>query len=231
MRSRLMASFQGASYQAGVGPTDEEVTLFAACPPPEELGFRSSSNHWRKRVRVDELDALWEARPVGRYRGERCMVLDDLGGRMHIAYLGRALYLARRLGFWAWDRGAFECVVPRQDIDDLREERGEYELAAPGPSASGHGGWDHRALPTGAPPPRAAHRKPTPDTGPLRAVGPHGLIDTGPSWAADPRLPDPFQNGAGAGGRNARDEHAQDPRDTGTWAAVSDPPDTREPDG
>ena len=30
MRYRLMASFQGASYQAGVGPSDEEVTLFAA---------------------------------------------------------------------------------------------------------------------------------------------------------------------------------------------------------
>src|ERR1700760_4299505 len=71
MRYRLMASFQGASYQAGVGPTDEEVTLFAACPPPEELGFRSSSNHWRKRVGVDEIDALWEARPIGRDREER----------------------------------------------------------------------------------------------------------------------------------------------------------------
>jgi hypothetical protein len=47
MRYRLMASFQGASYQAGVGPSDEEVTLFAAYPPPEELGFRSSSGHWR----------------------------------------------------------------------------------------------------------------------------------------------------------------------------------------
>ena len=59
MRYRLMASFQGASYQAGVVPTDEEVTLFAAGPPPEELGFRSSSNHWRKTVRVDDIDALW----------------------------------------------------------------------------------------------------------------------------------------------------------------------------
>src|ERR1700761_1543445 len=230
MRFRLMASFQGASYQAGVGPADEEVTLFAACPPPEELGFRSSSNHWRKRVSVDDLDALWEARPVGRYRGERCMVLDDLGDRMHIAYLGRDLYLARRLGFWEVDRGVFEVVVPRQDIDDLREERGEYELAAPGPSASGHGGWDHRALPTWAHTPRDDYRQPAPDTGPLRAVGPHGLIDTGPSWAADPRLPDvPGMGGMGGGG--ARDQHAQDPRDTGTWAAVGDPPDTREPGG
>ncbi|HEY2519232.1 MAG TPA: hypothetical protein VGJ19_03905 [Streptosporangiaceae bacterium] len=227
MRYRLMASFQGASYQANVGPADEEVTLFAASPPPEALGFRSSSNHWRKSVRVDDIDALWEARPVGRYRGERCMVLDDLGDRMHIAYLGRDLYLARRLGFWEVDRGVFEVVVPRQDIDDLREERGEYELA--GPARNGHnpGGWDRGPLPTWAHTPRDDYRQPAPDTGPLRAVGPHELIDTGPSWAADPRLPDV---GAAVNG-DARDEHAQDPRDTGTWAAIADPPATREPGG
>ena len=35
MRYRLMASFQGAPYQAGIGPSDEEVPLFAACQPPE----------------------------------------------------------------------------------------------------------------------------------------------------------------------------------------------------
>src|SRR3984957_10976451 len=175
MRYRLMASFQGASYQAGVGPSDEEVTLFAACPPPEELGFRSSSNHWRKRVGVDEIDALWEARPIGRYRGERCMVLDDLGDRMHIAYLGRDLYLARRLGFWEVDRGVFEVVVPRQDIDGLREERGEYELAVLDRAAgNGHGGWDTGSRETWAFNPRD-YNQPAPDTGPLRAVGRLGL--------------------------------------------------------
>ncbi|HXP56434.1 MAG TPA: hypothetical protein VN847_15825 [Streptosporangiaceae bacterium] len=225
MRYRLMASFQGASYQAGVGPSDEEVTLFAACPPPEELGFRSSSNHWRKRVRVDEIDALWEARPVGRYRGERCMVLDDLGDRMHIAYLGRDLYLARRLGFWEVDRGVFEVVVPRQEIDDLREERGEYELALVGASGpNGRGGWDRGSRETWAHTPRE-YGRPAPDTGPLRAIGAPGLIDTGPSWAADPRL-----GNAPSAGWDHRDSHAQDPRDTGTWAAVSAPEEPAEPD-
>jgi hypothetical protein len=227
MRYRLMASFQGASYQAGVGPTDEEVTLFAACPPPEELGFRSSSNHWRKSVSVDELDALWEARPIGRYRGERCMVLDDLGDRMHIAYLGRDLYLARRLGFWEVDRGVFEVVVPRQDIDGLREERGEYELAVlDRAGGNGHGGWDTGSRETWAFNPRD-YNQPAPDTGPLRAVGRLGLIDTGPSWAADPRPAD----GPGPGRQDVAGEHAQDPRDTGTWAAIGDPQDAPEPGG
>ena len=226
MRYRLMASFQGASYQAGVGPSDEEVTLFAACPPPEELGFRSSSNHWRKRVGVDEIDALWEARPIGRYRGERCMVLDDLGDRMHIAYLGRDLYLARRLGFWEVDRGVFEVVVPRQEIDGLREERGEYELALLPAMGSGNGlGWNDGSVPTWAHTPRE-YGGPAPDTGPLRTVGPNGLIDTGPSWAADSRLPNLPQPASW----DSRDTHAEDPRDTGTWAAVGRPEETPEPD-
>ena len=36
MRYRLMASYLGASYQAAVGPSDRDVTLFAAPPPPED---------------------------------------------------------------------------------------------------------------------------------------------------------------------------------------------------
>ena len=233
MRYRLMASFQGASYQAGVGPSDEEVTLFAAYPPPEELGFRSSSGHWRKRVSVDEIDALWEARPIGRYRGERCMVLDDLGERLHIAYLGRDLYLARRLGFWEVDRGVFEVVVPRQEIIELREERGEYELALLDPAdASPPGSWENGHRETWASNPRDYGY--APDTGPLRQIGgPRELIDTGPSWPST-REPGSWNGGdSGFGGWDARDEHAQDPRDTGTWAAVRDvdPPDSTEPRG
>src|SRR5579875_2232141 len=201
MRYRLMASFQGAAYQAGVGPSDEEVTLFAACPPPEELGFRSSSGHWRKRVSVEEIDSLWESRPIGRYRGERCMVLDDLGDRLHICYLGQDLYMARRLGFWEVDRGVFEVVVPRQEIDDLREERGEFELAIIDP-ADGD--------------PQAAWNAAPRDAWDFPDNRPRNLIDTGPSWAADPNAP------YDAGAWEDRDVNAEDPRDTGTWAAVRD---------
>jgi hypothetical protein len=234
MRYRLMASFQGAPYQAGIGPSDEEVTLFAACPPPEELGFRSSSGHWRKRVSVEEIDALWESRPIGRYRGERCMVLDDLGDRMHIAYLGRDLYMARRLGFWEVDRGVFEVVVPRQEITDLREERGEYELAVLD-EGSLPGAWDGGHRETWASNPRDYGYAPAPDTGPLRspvASPPRELVDTGPSWAADaPGSQGP--RGWDDGGWNGRDDQAQDPRDTGTWAAIRDldPQDMPESDG
>src|SRR5438270_13841863 len=116
MRYRLIATFLGAPYQAALGPADEEVTLFAACPPPEELGFGSAAGHWRKEVAIADLDGLRVSRPAGWYRGERCLVLDDQGDRLHIAYLGRDPGQARQLGYWEIDRDVFEMVVPRADV-------------------------------------------------------------------------------------------------------------------
>ena len=39
MRYRLMATYRGVPYEVGMGPSNSDVVLFAACPPPEELGF------------------------------------------------------------------------------------------------------------------------------------------------------------------------------------------------
>jgi hypothetical protein len=127
VRYRLMATYRGAPYEAGIGPSDRDVVLFAACPPPEELRFEPATGHWRKRLRIEEVHALWESRPVGVFRGERCMVLDDLGERLHIAYLGHDGYLAERLGYWQVDRGVFELITPRDEVTDIVEERLEYD--------------------------------------------------------------------------------------------------------
>ena len=130
MRYRLMASYLGASYQAAVGPSDRDVTLFAAPPPPEEHGFSPAPGGiWRKQVRLDDLDGLWESRPIGSYHGEPCLVLDDLGDRLHIVYLGMDEQRAAQLGYWEVDRGVFEVVVPRHDVTDLAEERHEFPIA------------------------------------------------------------------------------------------------------
>jgi hypothetical protein len=128
MRYRLMATYRGVHYEAGVGPAGGDVVLFAACPPPEELGFEPATGHWRKPLQVQEVQALWESRPMGIFRGERCIVLDDLGDRLHIAYLGHDAYQARRLGYWQVDRGVFELVAPRSDVSNVVEERAEYAL-------------------------------------------------------------------------------------------------------
>jgi hypothetical protein len=131
MRLRLMATYLGVPYQAGLGPDGYQVTLFSPAPPPGELGFAAAGpGHWRKQVSVTDLGALWQSRPVGDYRGERCLVLDDLGDRLHIAYLGRDATRAAQLGYWEIDREVFEVVVARHDVTGLVEVRVEFPLAA-----------------------------------------------------------------------------------------------------
>ena len=176
MRYRLMATYRGAPYEAGIGPTDADVVLFAACPPPEELGFEPATGHWRKQLRIDEVQALWESRPMGTFRGDRCIVLDDLGDRLHIAYQGHDAYQAERLGYWQVDRGVYELITPREEVSEIVEERFDYPHSATGPlPAVGR---------QTAPQPAV-----TPHTGPLPAVarqsGPQPAVgrQTGPQAA------------------------------------------------
>ena len=130
MRYRLMATYLGVPYHAGLGPDGTEVTLFSPGPPPEELGFQAAAGHWRKRVGVSDLQALWQSRLIGEYGGEPCLVLEDLGDRLHIVYLGRDAVRARQLGYWEIDREVFEVVVARDDVASLTEERVEFPLSA-----------------------------------------------------------------------------------------------------
>ena len=193
MRYRLMATYLGVPYHAGLGPDGNEATLFSPGPPPDELGFTPAGGHWRKQVNVTDLDALWQSRVVGEYRGEPCLVLDDLGDRLHIAYQGRDSARARQLGYWEIDREVFEVVVARQDVTGLTEERVEYPLdaamfpasnrdpvAQARPEAPGRGpGWPQAAGEAQAPgEPRRPER-----TSPLRVV-PSGYMES--AGYADP---------------------------------------------
>jgi hypothetical protein len=180
MRYRLMATYRGAPYEAGIGPTDTDVVLFAACPPPEELGFEPATGHWRKQLRIEEVQALWESRPMGTFRGDRCIVLDDLGDRLHIAYQGHDAYQAERLGYWQVDRGVYELITPRDEVSEIIEERLDYSHPATGPlPAVGRQTGPQPAVP--------------PHTGPLPAVarqsGPQPAVgrQTGPQPAVVPQ--------------------------------------------
>jgi hypothetical protein len=173
MRYRLMATYRGAPYEAGIGPTDADVVLFAACPPPEELGFEPATGHWRKQLRIEEVQALWESRPMGTFRGDRCIVLDDLGDRLHIAYQGHDAYQAERLGYWQVDRGVYELITPRDEVSEIVEERFDYPHPATGPlPAVGRQTGPQPAVPPHTGPLPAVGRQ----TGPQPAVAPH----TGP---------------------------------------------------
>ena len=206
MRFRLMATYLGIPYHAGLGPDGNEVTLFSPGPPPDELGFTAAGSHWRKQVDVTDLDALWQSRLAGEYRGEPCLVLDDLGDRLHIAYQGRDSARARQLGYWEIDREVFEVVVARQEITGLTEERVEYPLdaalfpashrdpaaqarpEAPRPRHRRPRGGRHRPAGRGRAPPAAAEQ-----TGPLRVVprpGPRpdrsSTLDRMAAWHGSP---------------------------------------------
>jgi len=161
VRYRLMATYRGSPFEAGIGPRDGDIVLFAACPPPEDLGFEPATGHWRKQLPISEVQAVWESRPVGVFRGERCMVLDDLGDRLHIGYLGHDGYQAEQLGYWQVDRGVFELVAARSEVTDIIEERTEYprrraasaEAGAPAPPAD---------MPPGSPQDQAMYLPPEP---------------------------------------------------------------------
>jgi len=201
MRYRLMATYRGVPYEVGLGPSNSEVVLFAACPPPEELGFEPATGHWRKPVIRAQIDALWESRPVGMFRGEPCMVLDDPGERLHIAYLGTDAERATSLGYWQVDRGVFELLTPRDEVTELTEERVEKplrwgELAeGTGPMATypyGTAPWPVAAphLAASPLPPEAAFSPPLADAaaeetmpGAGGAPGDAGAADAGPADA------------------------------------------------
>ena len=118
-----MASYHGVPYEAAVGPTDSDIVLFAACPPPEPLGFQRGNGLWRKEVHRAEVDAVWESRPLGAFGGQPCLVLDDLGGQLHIGYLGQDPAEAERLGYCQVEPGVYEVLVPREDVTGVTEER------------------------------------------------------------------------------------------------------------
>jgi hypothetical protein len=137
VRYRLMATFGGAPFEAGIGPTDGEIVLFAACPPPEELGFEPATGHWRRQLPISGVQAVWESRPIGVFRGERCMVLDELGDRLHIGYMGHDGYRAEQLGYWQVDRGVYELIASRSEVTEITEERPEYPRRRPGTAVGG----------------------------------------------------------------------------------------------
>lgn len=181
MRYRLLATYQGAPFEAGVGPEETGLVLFAACPPPEDLGFEPATGHWRKRVNRSDVQTLYQSRPVGMFRGERCVVLDELTDRLHIAYLGHDAYRAEQLGYWEVDRGVFELITPRQEVTEIVEQRlavaaaddsASYPQPAPAPPGPWHGYGSERA--NGS---RQHLPPPDPLSGPGRLAPRHQALD------------------------------------------------------
>jgi hypothetical protein len=221
MRFRLMATYRGVPYEVGVGPSTSDVVLFAACPPPEELGFEPAPGHWRKRVIRAEVDVLWESRPVGTFHGDPCLVLDDLGDRLHIAYLGKDGRRARELGYWQVDRGVYELLTPRDEVTGLTEEKAEKSLRRRPPP---NGAQPMPSYPYGSPqwPPVPVPGAPSPP-GPPAPRGREG----GPGYAAEPAMaPAGAWNGNGTPADTGGWNRDGSPADTGGWNRNGSPADT-----
>jgi hypothetical protein len=212
MRFRLMATYRGVPYEVGVGPSNSDVVLFAACPPPEELGFQPAPGHWRKHVIRAEVDVLWESRPIGIFHGEPCLVLDDLGDRLHITYLGKDGRRARELGYWQVDRGVFELLTPREEVSGLTEEKLEKSLPRAAPPKG--------AAPVPSYPYGSSQWPPAPDAA---SVGPDARGRDGGYGGQPAPAPAGAWNGngppAGTGPWNANGT----PAGTGPWNANSSP--------
>lgn len=203
MRYRLMATYRGVAYEAGVGPTDKDVVLFAALPPPEELGFQPATGHWRKAVSRAEVDAVWESRPSGVFRGEPCLVLDDLGEQLHISYLGYHPSRAERLGYSQLEPGVFELVAAREDVTDITEDRVDHPFLPwhqtwpPFPAGPGPAGYpDHGAAASYPEPGPAPRPGPTPQPG--RDPYPEPDARPGRDPYPEPAVTEPFAAAAAA---------------------------------
>src|SRR5882757_11333879 len=216
MRYRLMATYLGVPYHAGLGPDGNEATLFSPGPPPDELGFTPAGGHWRKQVNVTELGTLWQSRLVGEYRGEPCLILDDLGDRLHIAYQGRDSARARQLGYWEIDREVFEVVVTRQEINGLTEERVEYPL-------------DAAVFPASNRDPVAQVRPEAPGRGP---GAPQAAAERTSPLRVVPRPGPPPGPAAEAGGRREPDRSSSTPDRMAAWhgSPEAEPWPARQPD-
>ncbi len=215
MRFRLMATYRGVPYEVGVGPSSSDVVLFAACPPPEELGFEPAPGHWRKHVIRAEVDVLWESRPVGTFHGDPCLVLDDLGDRLHIAYLGKDGRRARELGYWQVDRGVYELLTPRDEVTGLTEEKAEKNLPR---RALARGAHPMPSYPYGSP-----ERPPAVPTGPPDRRG----RDGGAGYVGEPAMaPAGAWNGNGSPVSTGNWNGSGPPADTGGWNRDGTPADT-----
>lgn len=116
----FVAKYGEQSFPAALGPDSDQVVLFSE----EELdGFEHADGYWRRAVLRSEVEWLVLVRTVAAFGGEPCMVLDEDDNGLHIAYLGHSGMKAEALGYWMVDHGAYEVIVPAEEVFSIRVER------------------------------------------------------------------------------------------------------------
>lgn len=118
--SGFVARFGDRTLAAALGPDGDQVVLFSEV---ELDGFEPTSGYWRRLVPRSQVESLVLVRTVGAFGGEPCIVLDEDDDGLHIAYTGHSGTKAEALGYWMVDHGAYEVVVPREEVSSIRVER------------------------------------------------------------------------------------------------------------
>ncbi|MEU6779866.1 hypothetical protein ABZ912_11735 [Nonomuraea angiospora] len=118
--SGFVARFDGRTLPAALGPDNGQVVLFSEV---ELDGFDPASGYWRRVVARSQVEWLVLIRTVGAFGGEPCIVIDEDDDGLHIAYTGHSGMKAEALGYWLVDHGAYEVVVPREEVFSIRVER------------------------------------------------------------------------------------------------------------
>jgi hypothetical protein len=122
----LLARYRDQTFAAAIGPDDDDVVLFSE---ERQEGFEQAGSYWRLGLHRKDLDWLVLVRTVAAFGGEPCVVLDEDEDGLHIAYAGHSGMKAEALGYWMVDHGAYEVVVPRDEVHSIRVER----VAVPSP--------------------------------------------------------------------------------------------------
>ncbi|MEV5407704.1 hypothetical protein AB0K60_02540 [Thermopolyspora sp. NPDC052614] len=116
----FLARYRDHTYPAAIGPDSDDVVLFSE---ERHEGFEPAGSYWRLQVQREDLEWLMLIRTVGAFSGEPCVVLDEDEDGLHIAYTGHNGNKAESLGYWMVDHGAYEVVVPREEVRSIRVER------------------------------------------------------------------------------------------------------------
>ncbi|WP_211764282.1 hypothetical protein [Kutzneria sp. CA-103260] len=119
-----LAVMGGREYEANLTMDDDVVELYWQGGEPPILGFELEGPNFYVRLtpRVD-LDYLFDSEWYCEYKGEPFKVQTDYGNELSLHYLGGNINKAQELGLSIEEPLVAVGVVPRKDVENLREVR------------------------------------------------------------------------------------------------------------
>jgi hypothetical protein len=119
-----VAVLGGREYEANLTVDDDVVDLYWENGEPPIAGFVADEpGFYIRPTRQVDLDYLYEIEWYCEYRGEPFKVQTDYGDELSLYYLGGDINKARELGLSIEEPLVAVGVVPRDQVENLREVR------------------------------------------------------------------------------------------------------------